>query len=465
MRPGAEVEVTVDRLGEKGAGVARAAGREIRITRGVPGDRLRVRIVRRARRHLEAEIAEILEPSPLRVDPRCAHFADCGGCRWQHVLYAAQLDAKREAVEAAFAASGVALAQPVPQVIPAPDLYFYRNKMEFSFGARRWLTAAEIATGVPVRRDFALGLHVAARFDRVLDVGECHLQSELSARIVNGVRRLALDRGWTAWDTARHDGWLRHLSIRQSARLPDLMVGLVTSARDPERMRDVAGFLMAEFPEVTTLFNTVNRGVAQVATGEETHVEFGPGGIRDRVGDLTLEIGPHSFFQTNTVQAERLYDSARAQAAIGAADLVFDLYCGLGSIALYVAPAARRVVGFELDAAAVAAAERNAAANGRTNVEFRAGDVAETFARAAAGSLGVPDVVIVDPPRAGMHPRVVERLGEAAPRRIVYVSCNPATLARDVAALSSRYAVAAVLPIDLFPHTEHVECAVRLDRS
>ena len=466
MKRGDEVELLIERLATKGRSAARVDGRDVLVAGALPGDRVLATITSRRGRRIEARTVELLDESPMRTDPRCAFFGDCGGCRWQHLQYSAQLDMKREMVIDAFLDAGVLGDLDVPAVIAAEDPYHYRNKMEFSFGSRRWLTSREIASGEALERSFALGMFAPGRYDRVLDLSECHLPRESAPRVMGTVRRVALEEGWSPWDTRTNEGFLRHLVVRTPAHADEVLVNLVTSELDTERMARLADELRRDVPEVTTLVNTINTGVAQVSYGESVYTIFGDGVIHDRIGDLTFEIGPHTFFQTNTRQAERLYRVARDLAEIEPHERVVDLFCGIGAITLFVANDAAHVLGVELDRAAVDAARRNAERNGVDNVSFVAADLGRTLTVEAIGDGGNrADVVIVDPPRAGLHKNAVAWLIDEAPERIVYVSCNPTTQARDVAALASRYEADAVQPVDLFPHTDHVENVVRLRRK
>ena len=481
---GAEMTVDVVAFGDRGKSIARisvpasdgAAGREgyvVFVPGAVPGDRVRVRIAKRKKGYAEARVLELVTPSPLRVVPRCPYADVCGGCTWQHLAYDAQLEMKREAVERLLThTGGLDLGGvPVRPTIGATrdegsgGVYYYRNKMEFSFAAQRWLTDAEIATEEDYDRYFALGLHVPGRFDKVLDLKTCFLQSEWSARLVNGVRDLARREGWEPWHARDHTGFLRHLVIRTSASTEDRLVNLVTWAADAERMAVFADFLRAEFPEATTFVNTVNEGLANTSYGD-AHVIFGPGTVRDRIGAHTFEIASNAFFQTNTRQAEVLYAVAAEMAGLAATDVVYDLYCGTGTISLFIAAQVARVVGVELVEEAVLNARAAAAANGVANATFVAGDMLALFTPEFVAANGRPDVLIVDPPRAGMHPKVVDRIAELRPERIVYVSCNPRTQADDLARLMERtgngYRIEDVQPVDLFPHTTHTECVVGL---
>lgn len=465
LKHGTEIELTLQRLVEKGRALGVHETKTVVVPFGVPGDRVRVRVVGKHRMRFEAHILEVLEPSPLRADPRCRFFGECGGCRWQNLLYAAQLDAKREAVIEPFQAAGILGDVVVPAVIGAPDTYFYRNKMEFSFGSRRWLTQQEIAADQEYRRDFALGMFVSGHFDRVLDLDECFLQTALTPRVLNTIRALALEEGWNSWDARRHEGYLRHLVIRTPTHGDGVLVNLVTNGFDQARMEVVKARLQRDLPEVTTLVNTINRGLAQVSTGETVYTIFGDGQVIDRIHDLEFEIGPHTFFQTNTRQAERLYEIARDFAEFEQDDTVFDLFCGIGTISLYVAPHVREVVGLELDQAAVAAARRNAERNGIQNVRFEAADLGKSLALGGATSVGRPDIVITDPPRAGMHKKALHWILDLRPERVVYVSCNPKTQAEDILGMSHAYDLVKVQPVDLFPQTDHVENVALLVRK
>lgn len=466
IRKGDTIDLSLEKFADRGKSLARLDGYVVFVAGAVPGDRVRARVFKKKRSFAEARLLEVLEPSTLRVDPRCEYFGTCGGCKWQHVDYQAQLEAKRQAVEDALIHTAgldlAALGITVPPTIGAEQPYYYRNKMEFSFSAHRWLTDDEIASSEEYNTDFALGLHVPGRFDKVLDLKTCYLQSELSARLVNATRSLALQRDWKPWDVHGHVGYLRHLVIRTPRHTAEMMVNLVTSSYDPEKIEIFAAMLQEEFPEVTTLVNTINSGVGQTALGDEIHTIFGPGVVHDRIGPHTFEIAPNAFFQTNTTQAEVLYSIAKRSADLKEDDVLMDLYCGAGTISLFVADQVKRVIGIELVEEAVENARRSAAANGVENCTFVAGDMLKLFTDDFITEHGRPDVLIVDPPRAGMHPKVVAQIAKLQPERFVYVSCNPQTQARDLALLGDAYEITFVQPVDMFPHTHHVESVVAM---
>jgi 23S rRNA (uracil1939-C5)-methyltransferase len=453
MKPGEIVELSTIAEGSRAG--AYVGAKFVAIEGAIPGERVSARILRKVKGGFEAKVVAILERSPDRVTPPCPYFGACGGCHWQHVSYDAQLRWKRGVVAQALDTTGVL------ETLGCDRPFYYRNKMEFSFGANRWLTEAEIGSGEEFDKGFALGLFAPGRFDRVLDLETCFLQSERSAALVNRVRDVAKVRELPPWNARSHEGYLRHLAIREPRHDASRMVNLVTSRRDSEAIAAFATMLRDEFPEISTFVNTIHSGVAQVSIGEATDVVFGSGKVRDRIGDLRFEIGPQSFFQTNTEQAEKLYARAAEYADLQATDVVFDLFCGVGSIALYVARRVARVVGMELHEGAVENARRNAAWNDIENVVFECGDLTNLLPSAASRH-GAPDVVIVDPPRAGIHKKALAALIELRAPRLVYVSCNPKTLASDVKELMRVYRVEAIQPVDLFPQTTHVECVVSL---
>ncbi len=472
IRAGDELEVKLEGFASEGKSVSRIEGFVLMVSGGVPGDLARVRVKKVKSNFAEAEVLEVLGPSPLRVVPRCRYFGVCGGCTWQQVGYDAQLTFKRQHVLDALERIGGFQGLSVQATMGSDEVFYYRNKMEFSFGAR-WRTREEMAadngasSGEEER--FALGLHIPGRFDRVLDLEECHLQSETSARIVNAVRTFCIERGLPVYSTQTHEGYLRNLVIRESKRTGEIMVNLVTKDERPGEMQALCETLLRTVPSITTIVNNVTSRLSQVAVGETEKTYHGPGFILETLGKRTYRISANSFFQTNTSQAERLYDTVRRMAAFAPGDLVFDLYSGTGTIALHVADDAGEVIGIEAVAQAVADAERNAEFNGVRNCRFVRGDLKESLTRDLGWlSPGArPDVVIADPPRAGMHEKVVRQIVAFAPRKIVYVSCNPATQARDLQLLAAehRYVIDEVQPVDMFPHTYHIENVVSLSRT
>ena len=462
LKRGSEITVQIEKFADRGKSIARVDGYVVFVPGGVPGDRLRLRVSKAKRKYAEAYPIEVLEPSSDRVLPECPYFGTCGGCKWQHVKYQAQLEAKRRSVQEALKHHGGFEDIDVLPTVGSEPIYGYRNKMEFSFSAERWLTTEEIESGEIFDTSFALGLHAPGSFNKVLDIEECHLHPKIGNRLLNGIRAFVLENEWLPWHIRNHTGYLRHLVIRYAHATDDLMVNLVTSGFDANRMERLGAYLQSSFPEVTTFVNTINTTVAQTAFGEDTKVIFGSGIIKDGIGKLQFEIASNAFFQTNTRQAEKLYEIGAQYAELQPDDLVYDLYSGAGTISLFIAGKVRQVVGIELIEEAVDNARQNAKANGVDNVTFVTGDMMRIFNEELIDEYGRPDVLIVDPPRAGMHPKVVKQIARLRPERFVYISCNPLTQAKDLEMLKEVYSIESVQPVDLFPHTYHVENVVKL---
>ncbi|MDP2885197.1 MAG: 23S rRNA (uracil(1939)-C(5))-methyltransferase RlmD [Ignavibacteria bacterium] len=488
LKRGDEVVLRVDDAAFEGKTIARYEGFVVFVEGAVPGDMVRVRILKSKKNYAEAKVVAVEQPSPHRVVPRCRHFGPCGGCKWQHVDYQVQLRFKQQHVADAFERIGGFTNPNVLPIIGSEEIFFYRNKMEYSFSDKEWLESMpppaessspvdfelrnsnfEIGNGstsltTTPQSAIHLGLHVPQRYDKVLEITECHLQSGLSNEILNFTRSFARRENLPVYSSDVDAGYLRFLVIREGKRTNELMVNLVTYEDRPEILKHFTAGLLAAVPEVTTVVNTINSKKAQIAFGDRERVYAGDGVINERFGNLLFTISASSFFQTNTHQAERLYTVAKSLAALKQTDIVWDLYSGTGSIAMFVSDAVRQVVGVESVESAVQDANRNAQANHIENCTFILGDLKDrlTKDREWITSHPRPDVMIIDPPRSGMHPKVVEEILEIAPERIVYVSCNPATQARDVKTLAAKYDITALQPIDMFPHTYHIENVAKL---
>jgi 23S rRNA (uracil1939-C5)-methyltransferase len=463
------LDLSIESIGFEGKAIARDGdGLVYFVDGGVPGDVVRVEVRKKKKTYAEARLLEILTPSPHRQTPQCRYFGTCGGCKWQHLAYSEQCSWKKRHVQDAFERLGKVPYTTLHDTLPSENQFYYRNKMEFSFGDVRWLTTEEISTNAPVNRQFALGLHIPGRFDKVLDVEECFLQSEISSRIVNAIRTAALERSASIFQTRTHEGFLRNVVIRTSVATGEIMVILVTSPADAESdERVIAWFendFVQTFPELTTAIHAVTASKGTVAVGEP-RIVHGSGFITEVLLGVKYRISPFSFFQTNTRQAETLFRVALEYAGDLADKTVWDLYCGTGSITLAAARKARFVAGLEIVESSILDARANAAMNGISNVEFTIEDMQKAVKKQILSRLPAPDVVIVDPPRAGMHEDVVRNLLEIAPPVLVYVSCNPTTQARDCAILAEKYSVEELQPVDMFPHTYHIESVARLVRK
>ncbi len=463
IRRGDEIELRLESAGFEGVSVGRVGKFVVFVPFAVPGDLVRVRIRRKRRKFAEATLLEVLEPSSERIEPRCRYFGSCGGCRWQNTPYENQLKFKRTQVIDLMERIGGLDGLEVEPTLAAPGRFYYRNKMEFSFGPTRWLTREEIESGQAFDREFALGLHPPRQFDRILDLEVCYLQSEISSQIVNWFRNRCVQAGWKPYDSKRRSGFLRNLVIREAAATGQILVNFVTTRRAPDRVEPLCREFIADFPDVTTFVHSVNEGRSPVALGDES-VLHGAGYIEERIGPVRFHIHPSTFFQPNTRQAEQLYRLALEAGRLEPGQTVYDLYCGVGAIALFLSGRVAKVVGVESLEASVEAARGNADLNGIQNSFFHAGDCEEAFQRDFLIQQGAPDVVFLDPPRAGLGPKVLRSLLETVPPRIVYISCNPATQARDLKELSASYRIESVQPVDMFPQTPHIETVVGLGR-
>lgn len=474
VRRGDTLEIDVEDLAFGGRALARVDGFVVFVENALPGDRVAATVYRKHRRYAEARATRVLRPAPARVEPRCEHVPVCGGCRVQDLAYEEQLRHKERQVGAALEHLG-RLRVPMLPTIPAPRLFHYRNKMEYSF--------SRDASG-----RLTLGLHVRGYFDRSFDLMRCHIATPVSSDIVAFVRDAARREGLTTYDTRRHEGLLRYLVIREGIRTGEVMVNFVASEPHPFFER-IAPVLTRAFPRVRSVLLNLTRRRAQVAAGEEERVLAGSPTILETLGGLTFEISSGSFFQTNTEQADRLLEVALEGLDLTGTERVLDVYSGTGTFTLPVAKRAGEAIGIESSETAVRDAERNAARNGVANVRFWTGEAMEILrdrfglgvppggpgasARGAARAGASPhdardaiDSVLVDPPRAGLHPGVVSRLIHLGAPRLVYVSCNPGTLGRDLALLCERrYRPLWVRAVDMFPHTPHIECVAVLERT
>lgn len=462
-KPYAPVEgVTITGVAAEGNAIARDGEMVVFVPYGCPGDVVDIRIIKKRRSYAEGRISRIITPSPSRVEPRCSHFGVCGGCRWQHLPYEMQLASKQQVVEDALQRIAKVELPPVSQIKGSADIWEYRNKMEYTFSNKRWLTDEQLASGESfVDRDGA-GFHIPGAFDKVLDIDRCHLQDDLGNRIRHFVKDYAREHGLSFYDLRAQQGLLRTLMIRISST-GEVMVVMSFGADDPDAITALLGAVAGRFPEITSLQYVVNLKANDTIADQEVVLFSGKPYIEEEMEGLRFRVGPKSFYQTNSRQAYELYKVARDFAALSGNELVYDLYTGTGTIANFVSRHARHVIGIEYVADAIADARVNSQVNGIGNTEFYAGDMKDVLTDDFIAEHGRPDVMIVDPPRAGMHGDVVQVILNAAPHRIVYVSCNPATQARDLALLDCKYRVAAVQPVDMFPHTHHVENVVSLE--
>jgi len=447
-------------IAEGGKGVGKAEDLVLFIPHAIPGDVVDVEIQRKKKSFAEANVLELKTPSLHRTEALCKHFGVCGGCKWQHMNYDAQLFYKQKSVEDALSRIGKVDTSSIEAILPSENTTYYRNKLEYTFSNQRWLTPDEISRNEEFERN-ALGFHVPLRFDKILAINHCYLQADPSNAIRNSLNDFAIQKGISFYDLRKHEGALRNLIIRNTS-IGELMVIVVFGYPEGDNINDVMSFLQASFPEITSLLYIVNQKKNDTIFDQDIHVFTGRDHIFEAMADLKFKIGAKSFYQTNSLQAHELYKITKDFAGLNGTELVYDLYTGAGTIANFVAKDARKVIGVEYVPTAIEDAKINSDINGIENTDFFAGDMKDILNDEFIALHGKPDVIITDPPRAGMHPDVVEKILEIGAEKIVYVSCNAATQARDLTVLTHKYDVSRIKPVDMFPHTQHVENVVLL---
>ncbi|MDN3669858.1 23S rRNA (uracil(1939)-C(5))-methyltransferase RlmD [Echinicola jeungdonensis] len=452
--------LTIERIASEGKSVAHYNGKVVFVQQVAPGDVVDVRVRKAKSSFMEADAIKIHEYSKDRVEPFCKHFGVCGGCKWQHINYDLQLSYKRQQVIDQFERIAKT---PIPEVMPiigSQETQYYRNKMDFTFSNNRWLTREEIDSGETFERN-ALGFHIPKRFDKIVDIEHCYLQGNLSNDVRNALRDFALKNNISFFDMIQQNGVLRNLIIRTSST-GEIMVIVQFGEDQPEEIQKVMQFLADTFPNITSLLYIINLKKNETFHDQDIHVFQGRDYIIEGMEDLEFRIGPKSFYQTNSEQAYQLYKVAREFAELKGDEVVYDLYTGTGTIANFVAKKAKQVIGIEYVEEAIEDAKLNSKINKLDNTLFYAGDMKDILNDDFIQKHQQPDVIITDPPRAGMHEDVVNMLLKLEAPKIVYVSCNPATQARDVALLGEKYQVDKVQPVDMFPQTYHVENVVLL---
>lgn len=437
-------------------------GRIIFVEGAVPGDVVDVQVIKSKKDYIEAKTVRVVSPSPDRVVPFCQHFGVCGGCKWQQLRYEKQAEYKQQLVDEALRRIGKLQFPPLLPIIKAPQHQYYRNKLEFTFSNKRWLTNDEIASESAHIERNAVGFHIPGMFDRIVDIQHCYLQNDPSNAIRNSLRQYALQQNWSFYDVKEHRGFLRNLIVR-TTNTGEVLVILSVGYDDAEKIQLAMDFLVEQFPHLTSYHYVVNTKKNDTLYDLDIVTYHGRGFLYEQLEDLRFKVSPKSFFQTNTTQALALYQTARQFAQLQPTDTVYDLYTGTGSIGIFMARQCKKVIGIEEVEAAIADANYNAQLNGFQNTHFYAGDVKKLLTVDMVQQHGKPDVLITDPPRAGMHADVIQILLELSPRRIVYVSCNPSTQARDLQLLAARYNITQVQPVDMFPHTFHIENVVALE--
>ena len=452
--------VTIIDIAEEGKGVGKADDFVLFVDKAVPGDIADVEVYRSKKNFGEGKITELKKPSEYRTQPFCEHFGTCGGCKWQHMTYAAQLKFKQKSVNDALSRIAKINTTGMLPIVPSPADKYYRNKLEYTFSNKRWLYDGENREDELLNMN-ALGFHIPGRFDKILDVKHCWLQTEPSNQLRNRLREFVMEHDYSFYDLKAHTGALRNLVVRTSST-GEVMVIVVFAYAGDEEIDKLMKFVEHEFPEITSLLYIINQKKNDTIFDQEVITYKGPEFIYEEMNGIKFRIGPKSFYQTNSLQALRLYEIARDFAEFKGDELVYDLYTGAGTIANFVAGHVRQVVGIEYVPTAIEDAKINSNINNITNTKFYAGDIKDVLLAGFVTAHGKPDVIITDPPRAGMHPDVVARLMEIEAPKIVYISCNAATQARDLLVLKEKYDTVKIQPVDMFPHTQHVENVVML---
>jgi 23S rRNA (uracil1939-C5)-methyltransferase len=456
---GTEYTLDIEKLAFGGAGITRLDNYVIFVKGALPGDRVVARIQKRKPTFAEAKLIAVEKPSEKRINPPCPYFEWCGGCTWQNLSYDDQIKFKQEIVAESLEHIAGLEEIEIQPVLKSEKYFGYRNKMEFSFSDRRWLLPHEL-NNEDISNKFALGLHVPDTFDKILQIDSCMLQSDTANALLKHVNDYVLSKALEPYGIKNHKGFLRFLVIRESEYENSLMVNIVTAYDNHKILKPLADQLTESFPDVKSVVNNINSKLAQIAFGEQEILLAGKPVIKEKLGRHIFNISANSFFQTNTRQAERLYDKVKEFVELAGTEELWDLYCGTGTISIILAEYSKHVTGFELVESAVVDARKNADEHGVKNIKFISGDLLHSI----KGMKTSPDIIVTDPPRSGMHPRVVEYLKILKPARIVYVSCNPTTLSRDLAILKDTYSVDLVQPVDMFPQTYHIETVVKLSR-
>ena len=467
MRRKQKPEIIIENLeiteaGSEGVSIGKYEDRVVFVPYVVPGDIIDAQVGKRKKSYYQAKAINIRQHSANRVEPRCQHFGLCGGCKWQNMNYETQLLYKRKQVIDNFQRIGKFDFPEVNPIVASEDIFAYRNKIEYTFSNKRWLQKEEMPDAdAGIINTNGLGFHLPGMFDKVLDIYHCDLHDELGNQIRNSVKDYAIEHELPFWNARSQEGLLRNLLIRTSV-CGDVMLIVVFTALIAET-KELLSFIQEKFPQITSLLYVINTKMNDSIADLQTHVYAGNDFMMEQMNDLSFKVAPLAFYQTNAKQALKLYETTSRLANVNDSQIVYDLYTGTGTIALFVARQAKKVVGIEYVESAIENAKENSRLNNIDNADFYAGDMVKILTDAFIEENGKPDVIITDPPRSGMHPNVVEQILNIAPQRIVYVSCNPATQARDIALLIDKYDVAEVQPVDMFPHTHHVENVALLE--
>lgn len=460
IKKGEIVELSIDTTAFGGKGFTKIDGKAVFVEGAIPNDIVLAKITRRKKSHLEARVTEIVKPSPFRLDPPCEYSGYCGGCKWQFLSYDQQLAYKKQHVVDALEHIGLIKGVQVHDTIPSNKVFGYRNKMEFSCSDRRWLLPEEMGKE-DIEKEFAVGLHVPGTFDKIIDINKCLLQPDIGNDILNDVKEYIKKSAMPIYGLRSHEGFWRYVVIRSSSEYDEWMVNVVTASEKRDEMEPLADMLLDKYPQIVSIVNNITSRKAGIAVGEYEILLYGRSFIKDKIGQFDFEISANSFFQTNTKSANKLYETALDYCKFNGQETVFDLYSGTGAIAIYLSKHVKEVIGIEIAESAIDDANRNCKNNHVSNCRFVLGDIQKCLLEIN----NVPDVLVIDPPRSGMHKDVVRQVVELGVEKVVYVSCNPTTMARDIYSMKDKYDIIEVQPVDMFPHTYHIEAVCRLEKK
>ena len=467
IKKGSELNLTIDSLSYGGKGISRYDGIVIFTNNVLPGQNIKAKIIKKKKNYLEAIPIEIIKESPFKQKEKCKHFYDCGGCKIQDLNYEEQINQKENQVVEVLNHLGKLNIKKIEPIIKSDIIYEYRNKMEFSFSNSRWLISDEKGLKNEKPKDFALGLHPPRRFDKIVDVDNCEIQTSLANKILTLIKKESIENNLAPYDIINHTGFIRNIVIKHPKHSDQVMINIITAYKEDEVLMPIISKLKKLSPNIKSIINTINDKKSDSAYGMPQNLLYGENFIVEYLNEFEFEISADSFFQTNSIQALNMYEYVRDECKLSGSEIIYDFYCGTGTISIFVAKNAKKVYGFEIVESAIKDANKNALKNKVNNTEFYCGDLSKMLKNYNNIIEKNPcDVLILDPPRAGVHPKTLKEILKINPKKIIYVSCNPTTQARDVREfINSHYIMGKVQPIDMFPHTHHIECVITLDRK
>ena len=467
IKKGFELHLTIDSLTYGGKGISRYDGIVIFTNNVLPGQKVKAKIIKKKKSYLEAIPIEIIKESPFKQKEKCSHFYDCGGCKTQDLKYEEQLHQKENQIIEALNHLGKLNIKEIEPIIKSDIIYEYRNKMEFSFSNNRWLINSEKDLENEKPKDFALGLHPPKRFDKIVDIDNCYIQTELANKILSLIKKESIENNLVPYDIINHTGFIRNIVIKHPKYSDQVMINIITAYQEDKLLMPIVSKLKKISSNIKSIINTINDKKSDSAYGMPQNLLYGENFIVEYLNDFEFEISADSFFQTNSIQALNMYKYVRDECKLSSSEIVYDFYCGTGTISIFVAKNAKKVYGFEIVDSAIKDAKKNALKNKIENAEFYCGDLSKMLTNYNHIIDKNPcDILILDPPRAGIHPKTLKEILKINPKKIIYVSCNPTTQARDVREfINYGYIMGKVQPIDMFPHTHHIECVITLDKK